>query len=170
MASAEKRQSRAVAVGVCLVCLAVAGILGVKVYRYYHYRLCPFSAGEVSSLSMYDSRQIEKKEITRQGDITELIDAMNQRGERYLTSLGLRPSQHGIYLSFRMKDGSQAWYFCEIYPAATYINDRRVQIRLDGSIDLWDYWDRMDYEIQKDAGSELAQIMTAFREELEQEK
>ena len=130
--------------------------------------MCPFSADEVSSILMYDSRQIEKKEITRQDDIAELVDAMSQKDERYLTSTGVRPSDHGIYLSFQMKDGSQIQYFCESYPAATYITDGSVQMKQDSGFDLWDYWARMDYEVQKDAGAELAQIMMGFRERLQQ--
>lgn len=170
MEANRKRQRKSIAVGVCLLCLAAAGFLGVKAYRYYNYRMCPFSEDEVSSISMYDSRQIEKKEITRREDIAELVDAMNQKGERYLTSAGVRPSGYGIYLSFQMKDGSQIHYFCQSYPTVAYITDGSVQIKQEGGFDFWDYWDRVDYEVRKDAGAELARAMTAFRAELQREE
>lgn len=154
-----------------LIVLAVAAVFSARLYWFYHVYLnyeLPFSAAETESLTVYDSRFTRKKEITRQEDIAELIDAVNGITVRSISG-DLMSSPQAFtrtYLCFRLKDGSE---FPGVFANGGF-SDGSVQVSGEMGFDLWDYWDRMDYEVQENAEAELARVMTAFREELEQEE
>lgn len=168
----RRSNSRQVIFGVCLLFLILAIAFGVRLHHFYSVYLdyeLPFSIDDVESLTIYDSRFSQKKEITRQEDIAEFIDAVNDITVRSMSADVMQSPQafKRTYLCFLLKDGSQFPCVCTDSGIGGF-SDGSVQLSGESSFDLWDYWDRMDYEVQEDVGAELAQIMMEFREKLQQ--
>lgn len=165
----KRTNDRQALIIVGLIFLGLMMIFGVRLYHFYHVYLnyeFPLAASDIESLTIFDNRFLQKKEITRQEDIAEFVDAVNNIKVHSMT--GLEITRHKrTYLCFRLKDGSQLPCAC-IYGDIGHFSDGSVQVSGSSSFDIWDYWDRMDYEIQENAGAELAQVMLAFQENLQQ--
>ena len=155
----KKTNNRQVWTGVCLVLAAVL-IMGLCAYRqfYHHDYQFPFSADEVESLTIYDRRFLEKKEITRREDIAGFMDIVEG------ATLQITSGRSGLprnYLCFNLKDGSRRPYCVE--GSFTLFTDGTVCLSGRADFDYASYWDRMSYEVQEGIGAELAEIMMMFR-------
>lgn len=159
MASAEKRQGRFIAVGVCLLCLAVAAFVGYRVWQSSHYSL-PFSEDSIESVVLY--RHIcawsTKKEIDRREDIAQiaaLVNGMRIKGA-FDPFYGGPAGGQTIHLSFRTSDGRvfncllADWHGGAEATSVFVDGDRRFEVE---KVDLLALWDGLAYEEQEGRAS-----------------
>lgn len=165
----NKSRGRTVAVGVCILCLAVAVFIGYRAYQAAHYKL-PFSVSSIESVVLYQHiglRWSVKKEVTRQEDIDKLAALVNG-----MQVIGPFDPIHGggaggvaAFVSFRRSDGCvfncflTDWHDGNDGSSASSVfvdGDRRIEVEF---IDLRALWDDLNYEEQE--GSAFSEIDTA---------
>lgn len=159
MASAEKRQGRFIAAGVCLLYLALAAFVGYRVWQSSHYSL-PFSEDSIESVVLY--RRIcmwsEKKEIDRQEDIAQiaaLVNGMRIKGA-FDPFYGGPAGGSAAFLSFRTSDGRvfncllADWHGGAEATSVFVDGERRFEVE---KVDLPALWDGLAYEEQEGRAS-----------------
>lgn len=166
MASADKRQGRLIAAGVCLLYLALAAFVGYRVWQSSHYSL-PFSEDSIESVVLYRhicSHESKKKEIDRREDIAQiaaLVNGMRIKGA-FDPFYGGPAGGTAAFLSFRTSDGRV--FNCRL--ADWHGGAEATSVFVDGErrfeaekVDLLALWDGLAYEEQE--GSAFSEIDTS---------